>query len=415
MKKIVAVSNSPIAPTGYGTQIRQLGMRARKAGWDFSVSANYGAPVNMEVDGIPVWSEGLIKYANDSGPENIALAANEGGFGMTLMDVWVGMNPMWHTLPLVCWVPIDHDPAPPQVARWCIEGGNKYIVAMSKHGEQALLKAGVPRDRLTYIPHAIDMSVWTPDGPTMREQLRVPQASHLTIITAMNKGERKSFPEMLMGWSLFQKIVQDAYLYLHTDRYGHLEGLPLMPILAALGVDPNVIRWVNPIQMRAGVDTATLAALTRSANCSLLTSRGEGFGLPVLEAQAVGTPVVVSDFSAQTELCKEYGSLVGGQLGWDRVQESWYKIPNVLQIRDALLRNHERWQGKLVDGKMEHQVDRHLLASQVQEYDADLVYAEKWQPLFEKIASGEIKLGADAQKPVPVNRAARRAKRRGGR
>jgi hypothetical protein len=87
----------------------------------------------------------------------------------------------------------------------------------------------------------------------------------------------------------------------------------------------------------------------------------------------------------------------------------------VLQIRDALLRNHERWQGKVVDGKMQDEVDRHLLASQVQEYDADRVYAEKWQPLFEKIASGEIKLGTDAQKPVPVNRAARRAKRGGGR
>jgi len=61
---------------------------------------------------------------------------------------------------IVAWVPIDHDPVPPRVAEWCIKGGNKYIVAMSKHGEQALLKAGVPRDRLTYIPHAIDTKVW---------------------------------------------------------------------------------------------------------------------------------------------------------------------------------------------------------------------------------------------------------------
>jgi hypothetical protein len=45
------------------------------------------------------------------------------------------------------------------------------------------------------------------------------------------------------------------------------------------------------------------------------------------------------------------------------------------------------------------------------EYDADKVYAEKWEPLFRSIESGKIKLGAPAAEPVPVNRAARRGKR----
>lgn len=406
MKKIVAVSNSNLAPTGYGTQINQLAVRARAAGWDFSISANYGAPTNMVVNGVPVWAEGLIKFANDSGPENIAGAANEGGFGLTLMDVWVGVNPAWHQLPLVCWVPVDHDPCPPKVAEWCIQGGNKYIVAMSKHGEQALLNAGVPRDRLTYIPHAIDTKVWKPDGRTMRQDLRVPEDAHLTIITAMNKGNRKSFPEMLSGWALFERENPSAYLYLHTDRFGHLEGIPLIPILQSLGVSPEKVRWVNTAQMRGGVDVEILAALTRSANCALLASRGEGFGLPVLEAELVGTPVVVTAHTAQPELVREYGTIVGGQLDWDAVQESWYKIPNVMQIKDALQRNLERWRN--------NEVDRHLLASQLQEYDADRVYAEKWQPLFEKIASGEIRLGIQKAEPMPLNRAARRAKKGGG-
>jgi adenosine/AMP kinase len=81
MAKIVAVSNTPMAPTGYATQIAQLGLRALTAGHDFSVAANYGSPVNMEWNGIKIHAEGLLKYANDSGPVNIALAARDGGFG----------------------------------------------------------------------------------------------------------------------------------------------------------------------------------------------------------------------------------------------------------------------------------------------------------------------------------------------
>ena len=403
MAKIVAVSNTPMAPTGYGTQIAQLGLRALKAGHDFSVAANYGAAVNQEWNGIKIHAEGLLKYANDSGPENIALAARDGGFGLTLCDVWTLVADAWHHLPLVAWVPVDHDPVPPKVAEWCIKGGNKYIVAMSRHGEQALLKAGVPSDRLTYIPHAIDRSIWNADVQPMRDVLRVPDDAHLTIITAMNKGKRKSFPEMLTAWTMFANVTPNAYLYLHTDKWGHLDGINLIPLLKALGAPEDRIRWVNSVQMRAGVPAETVARLMRSADVLLLASRSEGFGLPVIEAQAVGTPVIVTDHTAQPELVRMYGHIVKGQLHWEDFQQAFSKIPNVQEIYFALLANYE-WTKR-------GEVDRAELAATMSEYDADKVYAEKWEPLFQSIQSGKIRLGLPMPEPQPINRAARRAKK----
>ena len=402
MAKIVAVSNTPMAPTGYGTQIAQLGLRALAAGHDFSVAANYGAPVNMESHGIKIYAEGLLKYANDSGPENIALAAREpGAFGMTLCDVWTLVADAWHELPLVCWVPVDHSPVPRRVAEWCIKGGNKYIVAMSKNGERLLLQAGVPRDRLTYIPHTIDRSIWNVDVQPMRETLRVPEDAHLTIITAMNKGKRKSFPEMLHAWTMFAVSREDAYLYLHTDKWGHMDGINLIPLLKALGAPEDRIRWVNSIQMRAGVPAETLARLTRSADVLLLASRSEGFGVPVIEAQAVGTPVIVSNHTAQPELVRDYGRIVKGQIHWEDFHESFSIIPNVGEIYQALEANY-------ADTKA-GTVDRARLAATMDEYDADKVYAEKWEPLFQSIQSGKIRLGV-GQTEI-ANRAQRRAKK----
>jgi glycosyltransferase involved in cell wall biosynthesis len=403
MAKIVMVTNTVLAPTGYGTQGLQLGLRALKAGHDFSVAANYGAPVNMEAHGIKIYAEGLLKYANDSGPENIALAARDGGFGMTLFDVWTGVADAWHHLPLVCWVPVDHDPVPPKVAEWCIKGGNKYIVAMSKHGEQALLKAGVPRDRLTYIPHALDRSIWNADVQPMRETLRVPEDAHLTIITAMNKGKRKSFPEMLTAWTIFANVTPNSYLYLHTDKWGHMDGVNLIPLLQALGAPEDRIRWVNSVQMRAGVPAETVARLMRSADVLLLASRSEGFGLPVIEAQSVGTPVIVTDHCAQPELVRTHGHIVEGQLHWEDFQQAFSKIPNVQKIYFALLANYEETK--------RGEVDRAALAATMDEYDADRVYSEKWEPLFQSIQSGKIRLGIQEPEPEPVNRAARRAKK----
>jgi len=402
MAKIIAVSNTPMAPTGYGTQIAQLGLRALAAGHDFSVAANYGAPVNMEWNGIKIYAEGLLKYANDSGPENIALAAREpGAFGLTLSDVWTLVADAWHELPIVAWVPVDHAPVPRRVAEWCIKGGNKYIVAMSKNGEKLLLEAGVSRDRLTYIPHALDRRIWNADVQPMRETLRVPEDAHLTIITAMNKGKRKSFPEMLHAWTMFAAAHEDAYLYLHTDKWGHMDGINLIPLLKALKAPEARIRWVNSTQMRAGVPAETVASLMRSADVLLLASRSEGFGLPVIEAQSVGTPCIVTDHTAQPELVRAPGQVVDGQLHWEDFHEAFSKIPNVLSIFDALESNYRLTKSG--------SLNRAALAATMDEYDADKVYAEKWEPLFQSIQSGKIKLGV-GQTEI-ANRAQRRAKK----
>jgi glycosyltransferase involved in cell wall biosynthesis len=50
------------------------------------------------------------------------------------------------------------------------------------------------------------------------------------------------------------------------------------------------------------VDESDKPAILRGAACAVFVSRYEGFGLPVLEALACGTPMIASDVSSLPEL-----------------------------------------------------------------------------------------------------------------
>jgi glycosyltransferase involved in cell wall biosynthesis len=72
------------------------------------------------------------------------------------------------------------------------------------------------------------------------------------------------------------------------------------------------------VEERRGVSDEDLAALLKHARALLLPSFAEGFGLPVAEALAAGTPVICSDLPALREVgggVPEYLDPLDG-LGW---------------------------------------------------------------------------------------------------
>ena len=94
----------------------------------------------------------------------------------------------------------------------------------------------------------------------------------------------------------------------------------------------------------------------------------------MVEAQACGTPVVVSRFTAQPELCGD-GWIVEGQPYWDPAQASWFLTPSVPSILNGLEQAYARGRG------------RSLKAVEfAKQYEADHVYETYWKPAMKEIA-----------------------------
>jgi glycosyltransferase involved in cell wall biosynthesis len=99
----------------------------------------------------------------------------------------------------------------------------------------------------------------------------------------------------------------------------------------------------NSIVVLPYLSRDVLAAVYRHADLVLLPSEGEGFGLPVIEAMACGTPVVASDLSVLREVGGDAAQYcpVGNISSW---------IERVLASLTEKEQRPEEWFGRCSEG-----------------------------------------------------------------
>jgi hypothetical protein len=386
-ERILFVSNAPWASTGYGQQTKQVTSRLLNTGYPTAVACLYGLEANSTIyptENGPLYCypRGADTYSNDVIPAHAYDWFNQDPEAkkliITLFDVWVFKGDKWQDWPVASWVPIDHTPVPPEVAQWC-QKDFVTPIAMSKYGQEALRKVGIES---VYIPHAIE-TIFEPteeikntqgETITSRQLMGIPEDAFVVGMNAANKGiypNRKAFGENLLAFSMFSQGKDDVYLYLHSDAQGSLGGIKLHNLITACGIDKSKVIFADPYQLRYGVSQEQLACLYTGMDVLLATSYGEGFGIPTIEAQACGTPVIVSNFAASTELCGD-GWLINGQPLWDAPQNSFFHIPSIPEIINALSEAYKRDRIKSIKA-MEF----------AQDYYADAVYEKYWKPFLE--------------------------------
>jgi glycosyltransferase involved in cell wall biosynthesis len=104
------------------------------------------------------------------------------------------------------------------------------------------------------------------------------------------------------GYLLFVGAIQERKNPLAAADAADAAGLPL--VVAGPEKEPQLARALRNrgVDVRGWVDQRELAELYRGAEALVLPSRFEGFGVPVLEAMASGTPVVCSNDQALREV-----------------------------------------------------------------------------------------------------------------
>lgn len=407
--KFLISSNGPNTSTGYGVQCALLCDRLVRDGHEVAVACNWGHCTNVGLWSTPSGGKVRLYWMGETATSDDILVAHamhffggdpEAGWVIILNDVWAIHPDVATSLAefnVLAWAPVDHVSTPPQVAGF-LRVSRSRVLAMSRHGQRAFVDAGLDP---TYVPLAVDTAAYRPTFSLLANGVRhdartyhgIPAEVFCVGMVAMNKGwvfDRKGFSEALYAFAVFHRSHPNSRLYLHTRERGS-DGLNLRAVAQSCGIPDGAIIWSDDYALRAGFTTEMMASLYSSFDVLLAPSHGEGFCVPMLEAQACGTPVIASRATAQEELCGA-GWLVDGQPVWDQSQQCPAFMPHIPAIVEAL---EAAYVAPLVDMQDE-------AIAFAADYDADVVYDRWWRPLLAELAPAPVIADKDLMTDVAV-------------
>jgi hypothetical protein len=164
----------------------------------------------------------------------------------------------------------------------------------SSFNARTFAQSGVSRP-IHVIPLGVDPNYFNP------KIARYPLTGVYVFLSVFEWGERK-MPELLLK-AFSDEFRPDESVVLICKTVNSDASVDVHSLIASLELGRMEERI--HLSLNQVVPTSQLGALYRSADCFVLSTRGEGWGMPVIEAMACGLPVIATDWSAHCDFMTE--------------------------------------------------------------------------------------------------------------
>lgn len=153
-----------------------------------------------------------------------------------------------------------------------------------------------------YVPHAFDPYTFRPGRRASARARLGWEDDYPTVVSVGTNSlplpDRKNWAGVLESFKLASEGIQGLRLHAHTSADGALD----IPAYAKeLGIEDSV-EVAGLDESDRGFPPGYVADLYRASDVLLMPSLAEGFGVPLIEAQACGTPVITTGTHPMDEL-----------------------------------------------------------------------------------------------------------------
>lgn len=388
--KILLASNAPWVKTGYGTQTASLARRLRDAGHKVVIYATFGLQ-----GGVQEWEGMTVLPSNGQGYVDTIIKGHlrytQPDLVITLYDLWplrgTGIPQMMKDVGArwLAWFPIDATPI--SFANLDVLKEVDYPVAMANFVEKELTEFD-PDFKVEVIPHGIEKDFgYTANGrKEFRRALQVPEDAFLFGSVGRNAyfPGRKGFDRLIRAFG--QANLPNSYLYLHTGDWSESGSVPVSVMLEFYermfpGITEKV-KTADEYNLVMGYSQEGMNALYSSLDCYVQPTLGEGFGIPVMEAQACGCAVIATDCTSMPELVNPNSSeLVPGATEMFVPDPSHRVLIDIDKLAESMTHIYDIKRDDPA-GFLAMKGTAGLWANS---WDWDRIWHEHWQPTLKKV------------------------------
>jgi len=310
-QKIAILSDSPFLPTGYSHQAKLLAKHLTDIGHDthFFANAYNGATIKYTKleDGTifdykiygemtqSYFANSMRQLLNEIQPDKFIILLD------TFMLFQSGfMNQDTSPAKTFFWFPSDGGGGMPKDCENILKKVD-CPVAMAKFGQKQV-KDYYNLD-VKHIPHGIETDRYYPLPADQKTELKVKyglQGKYVIGVVARNQ-PRKNLDRTIKAMKLIAEKIPEAVLFLHmdpNDPAGQLFNLP--SLIKKYNLENRVV--FSGMQAFKGFPWTQMNEIYNVMDCFLLTTSGEGFGIPLIEAMACKIPVVATDYTTTPEI-----------------------------------------------------------------------------------------------------------------
>ncbi len=167
----------------------------------------------------------------------------------------------------------------------------------SSHVLKSYVSSGVPMDRIRVIPNGVNTALFHPDAPPCP----LPTQKKFKFLFVGGTIWRKGFDLLLEAYRTTFGRDDDVTLIIKdmgTDSF--YQGQGAQQTIRQIQKDP---RAPEILYSSHKLEEAEMPTLFAAADCLVHPYRGEGFGMPVLEAMACAIPVITTEGGATDDFC----------------------------------------------------------------------------------------------------------------
>lgn len=333
-KKLLWLSDSPFTTTGYATISTNICNRLAEKGWEVHYLAHNYIGQHLPPKGVTtndglvwnfhLWGMGREQYCKDMIVPRLR-DIQPHVFGV-LLDTFMLYSAGYMELNFapansVFYFPSDGGGGLPS---GCNQLLSKFTlpIAMSRFGQK---QSKDYYDLAThYIPHAVDTEVYFPLPQVERDELRKKHGLYdkfVVGVVARNQ-PRKMLDRTIKAFAKFCKGRDDAILFMHTDPFDNAAIFHLRNLIERFGIQNRVI--FTGTTFFQGFDYTKMNEVYNLMDVFFLSTSGEGWGVPIIEAMACEVPVVATDYTTTAEIVVGHEAGFGVNLvGVEEMPDYW--------------------------------------------------------------------------------------------